>query len=71
MASITSSSSSSSPEFSFLFFQDALVKYAYFNNKYYGTSSEDDIQKRLARAKVKLGYITSQSDDIIIVNDDM
>lgn len=47
------------------------MKHAYFNNQYYGTSSEDDIQKRLARAKVELGNAASQSDDIIIVNNDM
>ncbi|KAJ5953003.1 uncharacterized protein N7479_011416 [Penicillium vulpinum] len=36
-----------------------------------GTENEEDIQRRLARAKVELEYADSQSNDKIIVNDNI
>ncbi|KAJ5189963.1 Guanylate kinase/L-type calcium channel [Penicillium cf. griseofulvum] len=36
-----------------------------------GTEKEEDIQKRLARAKVELEFADSQTNDKIIVNDNV
>ena len=48
-----------------------LWKNTCFDNKSYGTSSEEDIQERLPRAKVGFEHANSRNDDTIIVDENM